>query len=81
MFGAARTDGMAILLVPPPPQVGSLSGTLGTKGANIINLQLVHRDGGFHTFQFDIEVHDLAHLHAIIAALREADAVSSVERI
>jgi hypothetical protein len=26
-------------------------------------------------------VHDLAHLHAIIAALREADTVSSVERI
>ena len=31
--------------------------------------------------EIDIEVHDLAHLHAIIAALRDADAVSSVERI
>ena len=30
---------------------------------------------------FHIEVHDLAHLHAIIAALREADPISSVERI
>jgi hypothetical protein len=26
-------------------------------------------------------VHDLAHLHAIIAALRDAEPVSSVERI
>jgi GTP diphosphokinase / guanosine-3',5'-bis(diphosphate) 3'-diphosphatase len=26
-------------------------------------------------------VHDLAHLHAIIAALRDADPISSVERI
>ena len=43
--------------------------------------QLVHRDGSFHTFHLDVEVHDLAHLHAIIAALRAADAVSSVERI
>jgi (p)ppGpp synthase/HD superfamily hydrolase len=29
----------------------------------------------------DLEVHDLAHLHTIIAALRDADQVSSVERI
>jgi hypothetical protein len=26
-------------------------------------------------------VHDLAHLHAIVAALRDADPISSVERI
>jgi (p)ppGpp synthase/HD superfamily hydrolase len=29
----------------------------------------------------DVEVHDLAHLHNIIAALRAADGVSQVERI
>ena len=46
-----------------------------------MNLQLVHRDGSFQTFHLDVEVHDLAHLHAIIAALRGADPVSSVERI
>ena len=55
--------------------------TLGSKGANIINLQQVHRDGSFHTFHVDVEVHDLAHLHAIMAALRSVDAVSSVERV
>ena len=37
-------------------------------------------DGSFQTFHLDIEVHDLAHLHAIIAALRDAEPVSSVER-
>ncbi len=57
-----------------------MSGILGSKHANIVNLQLVHRDGSFHTFNIDVEVHDLAHLHAIIAALREADPISSVER-
>jgi (p)ppGpp synthase/HD superfamily hydrolase len=46
-----------------------------------VNLALVHRDGSFQTFHLDVEVHDLAHLHAIIAALREADQVSSVERL
>jgi GTP diphosphokinase / guanosine-3',5'-bis(diphosphate) 3'-diphosphatase len=58
-----------------------VAGVLGNKHANIINVQLAHRDGNFHTFIIDVEVHDLAHLHAITAALREADAVSSVERI
>ena len=61
--------------------LGIMAGVLGGKGANIVNLQLVHRDGSFHTFHVDVEVHDLAHLHAILAALRAADQVSSAERI
>ncbi len=76
--GAAR---LAVILRDIPGALGTMSGILGAKHANIINLQLVHRDGSFQTFHLDIEVHDLAHLHAIIAALREADPVSSVERI
>ena len=43
--------------------------------------QLVHRDGRFHTYDVDVEVHDLAHLHSLVAALRSADPVSQVERI
>jgi GTP diphosphokinase / guanosine-3',5'-bis(diphosphate) 3'-diphosphatase len=58
-----------------------MSSILGAKHANIVNLALVHRDGSFQTFNLDVEVHDLAHLHSIIAALREADPISSVERI
>ena len=76
--GAAR---LAVILRDIPGALGAMSGILGAKHANIVNLQLVHRDGSFQTFHLDIEVHDLAHLHAIIAALREADPVSSVERI
>jgi (p)ppGpp synthase/HD superfamily hydrolase len=70
-----------VILHDIPGALGTMSGILGQKHANIINLQLVHRDGSFQTFHLDIEVHDLAHLHAIVAALREADPVSSVERI
>src|SRR4028119_1120008 len=76
--GAAR---LSVILRDIPGALGIMSGILGAKHANIINLQLVHRDGSFQTFRLDIEVHDLAHLHAIIAALRDADPVSSVERI
>jgi RelA/SpoT family (p)ppGpp synthetase len=76
--GAAR---ICVILRDIPGALGSMSGILGAKHANIINLQLVHRDGSFHTFHIDVEVHDLAHLHAIIVALRDSDPISSVERI
>ena len=76
--GAAR---LCVILRDVPGALGSMAGILGSKHANIVNLALVHRDGSFQTFHLDVEVHDVAHLHAIIAALREADAVSSVERI
>ena len=76
--GAAR---LSVIVRDVPGALGAMASVLGAKHANIINLQLVHRDGSFMTFQLDIEVHDLAHLHAIIAALRENDQVSSVERI
>ena len=57
------------------------NGIMGAKGANIVNLGLAHRDGSFHSFNVDVEVHDLAHLHSLTAALRSADGVSQVERV
>lgn len=75
------TARLCIILRDVAGALGVMAGILGGKGANIVNLQLVHRDGSFHTFHVDVEVHDLAHLHAIIAALRAADQVSSAERI
>ncbi|MCJ7421345.1 RelA/SpoT family protein [Sphingomicrobium astaxanthinifaciens] len=61
--------------------LGNMAGIFGAKGANIVNLGLVHRDGAFHTFDVDTELHDLAHLHAIVAALRASDTVSAADRI
>ena len=61
--------------------LGDMAGIFGAKGANIVNLGLVHRDGAFHTFDVDTELHDLAHLHAIVAALRASDTVSTADRI
>ena len=76
--GAAR---LCVILRDVPGALGTMASILGGKHANIVNLALVHRDGSFQTFHLDVEVHDLAHLHAIIAALREADQISSVERL
>ena len=76
--GTAR---LAVIVRDIPGALGNVASLLGSKGANIVNLNLVHRDGSFHTFHLDVEVHDLAHVHAILAALRETDAVSSAERL
>ena len=72
---------LCIILRDVAGALGTMATILGNQGANIVNLAQVHRDGSFHTFHVDVEVHDLAHLHAIMAALRSADAVSSVERV
>jgi (p)ppGpp synthase/HD superfamily hydrolase len=80
-----RSDGgtarLVVILRDVAGALGEMASILGAKGANIVNLVLAHRDGSFHTFHVDVEVHDLAHLHSLIAALRAADGVSQVERI
>jgi RelA/SpoT family (p)ppGpp synthetase len=76
--GTAR---LSVILRNEPGSLGVMAGILGQHAANILNLSLVHRDSSFHTFQVDLEVHDLAHLMRILAALRAADAVSQAERV
>ncbi|HET8612756.1 MAG TPA: bifunctional (p)ppGpp synthetase/guanosine-3',5'-bis(diphosphate) 3'-pyrophosphohydrolase [Sphingomonas sp.] len=76
--GTAR---LSVILRNEPGALGVMAGILGAHAANILNLSLAHRDGSFHTFLVDLEVHDLAHLMRILAALRAADVVSSAERV
>ncbi|HWL46776.1 MAG TPA: bifunctional (p)ppGpp synthetase/guanosine-3',5'-bis(diphosphate) 3'-pyrophosphohydrolase [Sphingomonadaceae bacterium] len=61
--------------------LGVMATILGAHQANIVNLQLIHRDPGFHTFHISIEVQDVTHLARIIAALRAADAVTTAKRV
>ncbi|MDB5737879.1 MAG: (p)ppGpp synthetase SpoT/RelA, partial [Sphingomonas bacterium] len=75
--GTAR---LSVILRNEPGALGAMASIFGTHAANILNLSLVHRDGSFHTFTVDLEVHDLGHLMRILAALRSAESVSSAER-
>jgi len=52
-----------------------------TNKANILNLQLVNRDGPFHTDVIDIEVDDTSHLARILSALRAVETVVQAERV
>jgi len=76
--GAAR---LAVVIKNEPGSLAIVAGVLGNHGANIVSMDQTARDGSFHTFQFDIEVHDVQHLMRILAALRAADVVSTAERL
>ena len=64
-----------------PGTLGEIAGIFGYHKANIINLRMTARDSEFHTFEVDLEVHDLTHLMRIISALRSSEAVASADRV
>ncbi|MGQ0661469.1 RelA/SpoT family protein [Sphingosinicella sp.] len=76
--GTAR---LAVIVKNQPGALAVVAGILGSHGANIVSMDQTARDGSFHTFHFDIEVHDLPHLMRILAALRATDMVSTAERL
>ena len=72
---------IAVVVRNEPGALGLVSTIIGQHKANIINLRLDTRDTRFHTNAIDVEVHDLAQLLRLMAALRAADAVHAVERV
>lgn len=76
--GAAK---LQVVIKNQPGSLAVIAGVLGSHGANIVAMDQTARDPSFHTFQFDVEVHDVQHLMRIIAALRATDVVSTAERL
>jgi RelA/SpoT family (p)ppGpp synthetase len=76
--GAAR---LCVVIRNEPGSLAVIAGVLGSHGANIVSMEQASRDGSFHTFHLDIEVHDVQHLMRILAALRATEVVASAERL
>jgi RelA/SpoT family (p)ppGpp synthetase len=76
--GTAR---LCIVIKNEPGSLAVIAGVLGSHGANIVSMDQMARDGSFHTFHLDVEVHDVQHLMRILAALRATDVVSTAERL
>jgi len=72
---------LSIVIKNEPGSLAVIAGILGNHGANIVSMDQTSRDGSFHTFHLDIEVHDVQHLMRILAALRATDVVSTAERL
>ncbi len=69
-----------IILLNKVGSLANLTTMIGKNGGNIINLKIIHRTEEFFDLIVDIEVKDKQHLSTIIAAMRTASVVSSVER-
>ncbi|MBL4691142.1 MAG: bifunctional (p)ppGpp synthetase/guanosine-3',5'-bis(diphosphate) 3'-pyrophosphohydrolase [Rhodospirillales bacterium] len=63
-----------------PGSLGDLSSVIANNEGNISNLKITNRSPEFFDMMIDIEVRDVKHLTAVIAALRADPAINSVER-
>ena len=69
------------ILYNRPGTLADMAGIFSHHKANIVNLKLTNRDQPFHTYESDLEVHDVGHLMQIIMALRASESVARAERI
>ena len=60
--------------------LGKLCTIIGNNSSNISNLKITNRTPEFFDLSIDVEVRDVKHLTAMIAALRAAPEIKSVER-
>jgi GTP pyrophosphokinase len=76
--GTAR---LSVIVKNQPGALATVANIFGVNKANILNLQLVNREGPFHTDLIDIEVEDASHVARILSALRAIDPVVQAERV
>ena len=81
----SRTTGavgrLRLVLYNRPGTLADVTQTFATNRANVVNIQVIHRDEPFGTYEVDLEVADLAHLTRILGTLRASQAVAEAERI
>ncbi len=61
--------------------LGNITTLIGKQGANITNLKIMSRSAEFFDIVLDIEVSDTRHLMNVMAVLRSAPVIVSVERM
>jgi GTP pyrophosphokinase len=69
-----------VVLSNEPGSLGNLSTIIGKAEGNISNLKITNRSTDFFEMLVDVEVRDVRHLTEIMAALRAAPSINSVER-
>ncbi|MCH8998965.1 MAG: bifunctional (p)ppGpp synthetase/guanosine-3',5'-bis(diphosphate) 3'-pyrophosphohydrolase [Proteobacteria bacterium] len=76
----AHTGRLHLVVANEPGSLGDLSTIIGKNHGNISNLKITDRSIDFFEMLVDVEVQDAKHLSNIIAALRAAPVITSVER-
>jgi len=72
---------LCVVMHNKPGTLAEVAGIFALHNTNILNLNLVTRDGPFHTFNIDLEVHNVQHLMRILSAVRASDAVAQADRL
>jgi len=76
----AHVGRINVIIGNEPGSLGSLTTIIGKHAGNITNLKITNRSQDFFEIIVDIEVQDVKHLTNIIAALRAAPSINSVDR-
>ena len=71
---------LRVILSNEPGALGTLTTLIGRTGGNILNFKFLNRQTDFFEILVDVEVGDLRQLNVIIATLRSAPSIESVER-
>lgn len=71
---------IVVTAINAPGSLAEIAQIIGSMDANIHTLSMVRTAPDFTEMIFDLEVWDLKHLNGLIARLRDAEAVSTVER-
>jgi GTP pyrophosphokinase len=77
---AGHVARIQVTVANEPGALGAITTLIGKYDGNIANLKFVGRSADFFDMLIDIEVRDIRHLTNIVAALRTASVVSSVQR-
>ena len=71
---------LTVTLTNEPGSLGALTTIIGKNHGNITNLKITNRSVDFFDMIIDVEVASVRHLTNIVAALRAAPVINSVER-
>jgi len=63
-----------------PGSLASVATIIGQQGGNISNIHLTDRNADFFSFELDLEVKDVEHMHTIMAVLQANNFVERVDR-
>ena len=75
-----RTGRLHVVMANEPGSLGAISTIIGKNQGNISNLKITNRSLDFFEMLIDVEVSDVKQLTNIIAALRAAPVIITVER-
>ena len=68
------------MLSNEPGSLAAVATIIGQQGGNISNIHLTDRNADFFSFELDLEVKDVEHMHTIIAVLQATNFVERVDR-